>query len=169
MRLARRLVGPTVPKSWDVWPISDPAVYPRPGGTRSWEGECGRTKYSNGRRKYLIVGFRHGFIDAVAAPMDRLRKVLPAICRIQPVQRVAVTGLRLEHEKFVAGGEWRQIGDERRVLLERANCIPPAVWERLTPPVTQGVGDSYRAYPTAEAAHVDLGRAMLCWARAEQL
>lgn len=165
MRLARRLVGPSVPKSWVVWPISDPAVYPISGETGSWEEVCGSTHFSH-TNTHLIVGFRHGFIDAVAAPINRLRKALPAVCRLQPVTRVAVTGLFLDQEMYaVPGNNWRDAGPDRRIIQQRGNSIPLDIWERLTSPVVRGANEPHRVYQDLNAAHTALGQAVLCWAR----
>lgn len=84
---AAELVGDAVPKSWVVWLIE----YPFNGdGSNSWEHQCGVCSF-NSSRPHLIIGLRHGFVEAVAAPTRRLVKTLPALVRRQPVIRVAVT------------------------------------------------------------------------------
>lgn len=171
------LLSGLVPKSWSAWPIpfpdelqalSDPVLAQAgkpPSVRESWvalNGNCGFSCSS----PFIAVGLRYGFVSAVCAPVDRLRKTLPAIMRRQPVCHVAANIVFIELECYLRHQSWEEANNRSRVVRLRANRIPAEVWDRLTPPGWETFyNDLGRTYPDLPSAYEDLSRAFVSWGR----
>lgn len=161
-RVARRLTGGLVPRDWPVLvcplPGDDPPGVPAGEDAGAWEYTRGAPGAAD---RVHLVAFRHGHVVCLGASLVHLWTRLPLLIRRQPIERVAVTDLRLPR---VAGG-WAVAAD--------APCLPRMAYDRLTPPERLGVvvgrtppgpATRYapcRVYPTETMARVDLSRALL--------
>lgn len=168
---AKSQLAGAIPKSWSLWLNRDPEVYPIVSNRQvpeSWWASCGDCHFTASSTPFLVA-FRHGFIDAVAAGLLHLKKVLPDVVRVAPVTRVCVIN-HFFGDRYDTGDEsaWDEPG-QPRVIRQWVDLLPEGVWSRLTPEPRSNGRRMYRLYPDSESLHKDLGSAMLAWAKAQPI